>query len=121
MQCRRNFDDAYNPFLPRSQKEDRRRRRKLGRRQGTTPRRMCPTAQTYEDVPGLSEYGASKPWAGSPMAALQRAVIIMQKLNLCGIPRDIINLRALQDIYSKLIDIAGVSDSDDGEIEVSLS
>jgi hypothetical protein len=48
-----------------------------------------------------------------------RAVIIMRKLNLCGIPCDM-NLRALQDIYSKLIDIAGVSDSDDGEIEVRL-
>jgi len=39
--------------------------------------------------PGLSEYGATKPWAGSPMAALQRAVIMMRRLNLRGIPRDI--------------------------------
>lgn len=34
------------------------------------------------------------------MAALQRAIIVMGKLNLVGIPRDILlDLRALQDIY----------------------
>jgi hypothetical protein len=33
-------------------------------------------------VLGLSEYGAMKPWAGSLMAALQRAVIVMRRLNL---------------------------------------
>jgi hypothetical protein len=40
-------------------------------------------------VLGLSEYGTAKPWVGSPTVALQRAVIMMQKLNLYGIPRDI--------------------------------
>jgi hypothetical protein len=66
-------------------------------------------------VPGLSEYGATKPWLGSPMAAIQRAVIMMRKLNLVGIPRDIIkDLRALQDIYSAPIDLDAASDSDGG-------
>ena len=71
-------------------------------------------------VPGLSEYGATKPWAGSPMAAIQRAVIMMRKLNLSGIPCDIVkNLRALQDIYSETIDLDEVSDSD-GETDAEL-
>jgi len=69
--------------------------------------------------PGLSEYGATKPWAGSPMAALQRAVIMMRRLNLRGIPRDIRKgLRDLQDIYSEPIDLNEVGDSDDGGADI---
>ena len=136
--------------------EDRKRRRRLGRRQGTIPLRMCPTAETYQShqiqmgiqeaaltgglytrlvlhdflpqlpgrtpfVPGLSEYGATKSWTGSPMAALQRAILMMGKLNLVGVPRDIVlNLRALQDIYSTPIDLNDVSDGDDGESDPEL-
>ena len=57
--CHRNFDDTYNPnffFVPtdldyffKYEKEDRKRRRKFSRRQGTIPARMCPTAQTYQN------------------------------------------------------------------------
>lgn len=48
-------------------------------------------------VPGLSGYGATKSWTIFPMAALQRAIIMMEKLNLVGVPRDIVlDLRALK-------------------------
>ena len=48
------------------------------------------------------------------MAALQQAIIMLRKLNLNGIPRDIVtDLRALQDIYSEPIDLDGVSDTDE--------
>jgi hypothetical protein len=53
------------------------------------------------------------------MAALQRTVIIMRRLNLRGIPRDIRKgLRDLQDIYSEPIDLNEVGDSDDGGADV---
>lgn len=72
-------------------------------------------------VPGLSEYGATKSWTGSPMAALQRAILMMGKLNLVGVPRDIVlDLRALQDIYTTPIDLNEVSDGDDGDSDAEL-
>jgi hypothetical protein len=65
-------------------------------------------------VPGLSEYGATKPWAGSPMASVQRAVTMLRKLNLHGVSRDIRKaLRGLQDIYSEPINLADESSDDD--------
>lgn len=57
--CHTNFDHIYNPsffFLPTDlnyflnyERQDRKRRRKLGRRTGTIPARMCPTTQAYQD------------------------------------------------------------------------
>ena len=136
--------------------EDRKRRRRLGRRQGTIPARVCPTAETYQShqiqmgiqeaaltgglytrlvlhdflpqypgrkpfVPGLSEYGATKSWTGSPMAALQRAILMMGKLNLVGVPRDIVlDLRALQDIYTTPIDLNEVDPELDADRDAEL-
>lgn len=162
--CHTNFDHVYNPsffFLPTDlnyfinyERQDRKRRRRLGRRTGTIPARMCPTAQTYQDHqihqgvegaevgglytrivindflpqypgrapfhPGLSEYGATKSWTGSPMASLQRAVLMLRKLNLHGIPREIRNaLRQLQDAYSEELDLDGSDTSSQGRIELS--
>lgn len=72
-------------------------------------------------VPGLSEFGATKSWTGSPMAALHRAILMMGKLNLVGVPHDIVlGLRALQDIYTKPIDLNDVSDGDDGDSDAEL-
>ena len=161
--CHTNFDHVYNPaffFLPTDldyflnyERQDRKRRRKLGRRTGTVPARMCPTAQAYQDhqihkrvegaelgglytrivindflpqypgrapfQPGPSEYGATKSWTGSPMASLQRAVLMLRKLNLHGIPRDIRNaLRQLQDAYSEELDLNGSDTSSQGSIEL---
>ncbi|KAF4627551.1 hypothetical protein G7Y89_g10607 [Cudoniella acicularis] len=160
--CHTNFDHVYNPsffFLPTDlnyflnyERQDRKRRRKLGRRTGTIPARMCPTAQTYQDhqrhqevegaglgglytrivindflpqypgrapfQPGPSEYGATKSWTGSPMASLQRAVLMLRKLNLYGIPREIRDaLRQLQDAYSEELDLDGSDTSSEGCIE----
>ncbi|KAH9205433.1 hypothetical protein DL95DRAFT_470587 [Leptodontidium sp. 2 PMI_412] len=160
--CHTNFDHVYNPsffFLPTDlhyflnyERQDRRRRRKLGRRTGIIPARMCPTAQTYQDhqrnqgvegaelgglytrivlndflpqypgrapfQPGPSEYGPTKSWTGSPMASLQRAVLMLRKLNLHGIPWEIRDaLRQLQDAYSKELDIDGSETSSQGSIE----
>jgi hypothetical protein len=160
--CHTNFDHVYNPsffFLPTDldyflnyERQDRKRRRKLGRRTGTIPARMCPTAQTYQDhqrhqgvegagvgglytrivvkdflpqypgrapfQPGLSEYGATKSWTGSPMASLQRAVLMLRKLNLHGIPREIRDaLRQLQDVYSEELDLDGSDTSSQGSTE----
>ncbi len=136
--------------------EDRKRRHRLGRRQGTVPARVCPTAETYQNhqiqmgikeaeltgglytrlvlhdflpqypgrttfVPGLSEYGATKSWTGSPMAALHRAILMVGKLKLVGVPHDIVlGLRALQDIYTTPIDLNEVSDGDDGDSDAEL-
>jgi hypothetical protein len=161
--CHTNFDHVYNPsffFLPTDlkyflnyERQDRKRRRKLGRRTGTIPGRMCPTAQTYQDHqrrqgvegaglgglyarivindflpeypgrapfrPGPSEYGATKSWTGSPMASLQRAVLMLRKLNLHGIPREIRDdLRQLQDAYSEELDLDGSDTSSQGSIEL---
>ncbi|PVH73131.1 hypothetical protein DL98DRAFT_576444 [Cadophora sp. DSE1049] len=56
--------------------------------------------------PGSSEFGATKPWTGSPMAALQRAVVMFRRLNLSGIPPEIRDaLRQLQDAYSEDLDL----------------
>jgi hypothetical protein len=138
------------------ERQDRKRRRTLGRRTGTIPARICPTAQTYQDhqihhgiegaevgglytrivirdflpqypgrapfQPGLSEYGATKSWTGSPMASLQRAVLMLRKLNLHGIPREIRNaLRQLQDAYSEELDLDSSDTSSQGSIELSTS
>jgi hypothetical protein len=161
--CHTNFDHVYNPsffFLPTDldyflnfERQDRKRRRKLGRRTGTVPARMCPTAQAYQDhqinqkvegaelgglytrivihdflpqypgrapfQPGPSEYGVTKSWTGSPMASLQRAVLMLRKLNLRGIPRDIRDaLRQLQDAYSEELDLNGSDTSSQGSIEL---
>jgi len=161
--CHTNFDHIYNPsffFLPTDlkyflnyERQDRKRRRKLGRRTGTIPGRMCPTAQTYQDhqrrqgvegaglgglytrivindflpeypgrapfQPGPSEYGATKPWTGSPMASLQRAVLMLRKLNLYGIPREIRDdLRQLQDAYSEALNLDSSDTSSQGSIEL---
>lgn len=63
--------------------------------------------------PGLSEFGATKSWTGSPMASLHRAVVMLRKLNLSGIPREIRDgLRELQDLYSEEVDIGGGDSSD---------
>ncbi|PQE16465.1 dienelactone hydrolase family protein [Rutstroemia sp. NJR-2017a WRK4] len=159
--CHTNFDHVYNPsffFLPTDlnyfinyERQDQKRRRKLGRRTGTIPARMCPTAQTYQDQihqgvegaelgglyiriaindflpqyprrapfqPGPSEYGATKPWTGSPMASLQRAVLMLRKLNLHGIPRNIRDaLRQLQDAYSEELNLNGSDTSSQESIE----
>lgn len=160
--CHTNFDHVYKPsffFLPTDlnyflnyERQDRKRRRKLGRRTGTIPARICPTAQTYQNhqihqgvegawlgglytrivtydflpqypgrapfQPGPSEYGATKSWTGSPMASLQRAVLMLRKLNLHGIPRDIRDtLRQLQDAYSEELDLDGSDTSSQGSIE----
>jgi hypothetical protein len=73
-------------------------------------------------VPGLSEYGATKPWPGSPITALQRAVTMFRRLNLHGIPRDIREaLRELQDIYSEPINLADESSDDDTNDETEHS
>lgn len=162
--CHTNFDHVYNPsffFLPTDldyflnyERQDRKRRRKLGRRTGTIPARMCPTAQTYQDhqrhqgvegagvgglytrivlkdflpqypgrasfQPGLSEYGATKSWTGSPMASLQRAVPMLRKLNLHGIPREIRDaLRQLQDVYSEELDLDGSDTSSQRSTEAA--
>jgi len=69
--------------------------------------------------PGPSEYGATKSWTGSPMASLQRAVLMLRKLNLYGIPRDIRDaLRQLQDAYSEELDLNGSDTSSQGSIEL---
>ena len=160
--CHTNFDHIYNPsffFLPSDlnyflnyERQDRKRRRKLGRRTGAIPARMCPTAQTYQDHqrhqgvegaglgglytrivlndflpqypgrapfrPGPSEYGATKSWTGSPMASLQRAVLMLRKLNLHAIPREIRDaLRQLQDAYGEELDLDGSDTSSQGSIE----
>jgi hypothetical protein len=57
--CHTNFDHVYNPsffFLPTDleyflnyERQDRKRRRRLGCRTGTIPARICPTAQAYQD------------------------------------------------------------------------
>lgn len=160
------FRYLYNPsffFLPtdlsyfmKYEIEDRKRRHRLGHRQGTVPARVCPTAETYQNhqlqmgiketeltgglytrlvlhdflpqypgrttfVPGRSEYGVTKSWTGSPMAALHRAILMMGKLNLVGVPHDIVlGLRALQDIYTTPIDLNEVSDGDDGDSDAEL-
>jgi hypothetical protein len=58
--------------------------------------------------PGPSEYGATKSWTGSPMASLHRAILMLRRLNLHGIPRDIRDaLRQLQDAYSEELDLDG--------------
>ena len=58
--------------------------------------------------PGFSEFGATKAWTGSPMASLQRAVLMLGRLNLHGIPREIRDdLRQLQDAYSEGIFLEG--------------
>lgn len=63
--------------------------------------------------PGLSEYGGTKSWTGSPMASLQRAVLMLRKLDLSGIPREIRDaLRELQDAYSEELDLGGGDSSD---------
>lgn len=60
----------------------------------------CPGRTT---VPGLSEYGATISWTGSPTAA---AILMIGKLNFVGVPRDmVLGLRALQDIYTTPIDL----------------
>ena len=65
--------------------------------------------------PGPSEYGATKSWTDSPMASLQRAVLMLRKLNLQGIPRDIRDaLRQLQDAYSEELDLDGSDTSSEG-------
>ncbi|KAL5350910.1 hypothetical protein ACLOAV_004483 [Pseudogymnoascus australis] len=47
------------------------------------------------------------------MASLQRAVLMLRKLNLSGIPREIReSLRELQDVYSERLDFGGDSSSD---------
>ena len=72
--------------------------------------------------PGLSEYGATKSWTGSPMASLQRAVLMLRKLHLFGIPRDIRNaLRLLQDAYSEELDLDGSDTISQGSIELGES
>jgi hypothetical protein len=163
--CHMNFDHVYKPaffFLPTDlkyflnyERQDQKRRRTIGRRTGTIPARICPTAQTYQDHqmnngiqgaelgglytrimvhdflpqypgrvsfrPGLSEYGGTKSWTGSPMASLQRAVLMLRKLNLSGIPHEIRDaLRELQDAYSEELDLGGGDSShisDEGDIE----
>jgi hypothetical protein len=157
--CHTNFDNPSFFFLPTDlnyflnyERQDRKRRRKLGRRTGTIPARMCPTAQSYQDhqilqgvegaglgglytrivisdflpqypgrapfQPGPSEFGATKSWTGSPMESLQRAVLMLRKLNLHGIPRDIRDtLRQLQDAYSEELDLDGSDTSSQGSIE----
>lgn len=71
--------------------------------------------------PGLSEYGGVKSWTGSPMASLQRAVLMLRKLTLSGIPREIrCALRELQDIYNERLDVGGGDSSnisDESDIE----
>lgn len=68
--------------------------------------------------PGLSEFGAIKSWTGSPMASLQRAVVMLRQLDLRGIPRHIRDgLRQLQDAYSEDINIDGSDTSSKGSIE----
>ena len=72
--------------------------------------------------PGLSEFGATKSWTGSPMASLQRAVLMLRKLNLHGIPWDIRNsLRQLQDAYSEELDFSGSDTSSQASIEPDVS
>lgn len=56
------------------------------------------------------------------MASLQRAVLMLQKLNLHGIPWDIRNaLRQLQDAYSEDLDFSGSDTSSQASIEPGLS
>jgi hypothetical protein len=60
-----------------------------------------------------------KSWTGSPMASLQRAVLMLRKLNLHGIPREIRDdLRQLQDAYSEELDLDGSDTSSKGSIEL---
>jgi hypothetical protein len=57
--CHRNFDDPYDNsffFVPSDlnyfvafEKDDRKRRRRLWRREGSLPDRICPTAETYKE------------------------------------------------------------------------
>jgi hypothetical protein len=69
--------------------------------------------------PGPSEYGATKSWTGSPMASLQRAVLMLRKLNLYGIPREIRDdLRQLQDAYSEALNLDGSDTSSQGSIDL---
>ncbi|PQE11516.1 hypothetical protein CJF31_00011084 [Rutstroemia sp. NJR-2017a BVV2] len=56
--------------------------------------------------------GATRAWAGSPMAALLRGVGMLGRLDLEGIPREIRDgLRELQDVYSRELDL----DRSDGD------
>ncbi|KAG9245161.1 hypothetical protein BJ878DRAFT_479496 [Calycina marina] len=72
--------------------------------------------------PGLSEYGATKSWTGSPMASLRRAVLMLRRLNLHGIPWETRNaLRQLQDAYSEELDLDSSDTSSQGSIELSTS
>jgi len=53
------------------------------------------------------------------MASLQRAVLMLRKLNLHGIPRDIRDaLRQLQDAYSEDLDLNSSDTSSQGSIEL---
>ena len=53
------------------------------------------------------------------MASLQRAVLMLRKLNLYGIPREIRDdLRQLQDAYSEALDLDGSDTSSQGSIEL---
>lgn len=56
------------------------------------------------------------------MASLQRAVLMLRKLNLHGIPREIRNaLRQLQDAYSEELDVDSSDTSSQGSIELNIS
>jgi hypothetical protein len=56
--CHTNFDHVYSPsffflltdlnYFLNYERQDRKRRRKLGRRTGTIPARICSTAETYQ-------------------------------------------------------------------------
>jgi hypothetical protein len=53
------------------------------------------------------------------MASLQRAILMLRKLNLHGIPREIRDdLRQLQDAYSEELDLDGSDTSSQGSIEL---
>jgi hypothetical protein len=55
------------------------------------------------------------------MASLQRAVLMLRKLNLHGIPREIRDaLRQLQDAYSEELDLNGSDTSSQGSIKPGI-
>ncbi|PBP17488.1 dienelactone hydrolase family protein, partial [Diplocarpon rosae] len=73
--------------------------------------------------PGLREYGATKSWTGSPMASLHHAVLMLQKLDLHGIPqetRDALRheefpLDSSHPSSQESVDLSSVSEKEDHE------
>ena len=70
---------------------------------------------TFEPGPSLM-FGTTKSWPGSPMASLHRAMIMLQRLKLRGVPDDIRDkLLKLQVLYTKEPDFGSIEGEEEGE------